>query len=107
MATDIENPTPDQIAKWKKEWAEKGKSIHKVTTASGKVGYLHDPDRKTLSLAMTRIAQNNIVGGVEAVLNNCWLGGDESIKTDDKSFMGLASQIDKLIQTETVTLEKL
>ena len=107
MANNITNPTPDQIAQWKKEYAAKGKDIHKVTTASGKVGYLHDPDRKTLSLAMTRIAQNNIVGGVEAILNNCWLGGDESIKTDDKSFMGLAGQIDKLIQTEVVTLEKL
>lgn len=107
MADNITNPTPEQIEQWKKEWAAKGKNIHKVTTAGGKVGYLHDPDRKTLSLAMSRLAQNNIVGGVEAVLNNCWLGGDESIKANDKSFMGLANQIDKLIETETVTLEKL
>ncbi|MBF0576602.1 hypothetical protein [Dysgonomonas sp. GY617] len=104
---NIPNPTPEQIEQWKKEYATKDKCIHRITSASGKVGYVHDPDRKTLSLAMTRIAQNNIIGGVEAILDNCWLGGDESLKTNDKSFMGLANQIEQLIQAETVTLEKL
>lgn len=103
---NITNPTAEQIAQWKNEYKAKDKAVHKLVVGD-KTGYIHDPDRKTLSLAMTRIAQNNIVGGVEAILENCWLGGDEAIKTNDRYFMGAANIIDKLIQSETATLEKL
>lgn len=104
--TNILNPTPAQIAGFKTEWSAKGKNVHKLVVGD-KVGYIHDPDRKTLSLAMTRIAKNDIIGGVEAILANCWIAGDETIKTDDRYFMGAAGIVDKLIQAETATLEKL
>lgn len=107
MAKDnIQNPTKDQIEAWKKDCNAKGLDIHKLIVGD-KVGFIHSPDRKTLSLAMTRIAKNDIVGGVEAVLENCWLGGDTEIKTVNKYFMGAANVIDKLISAETATLEKL
>lgn len=104
--TNTQNPTPEQVEAWKKEWGAKDKRIHKLTVGD-KVGYIHDPERKTLSRAMNQIAQNNIVGGVETILENCWLGGDEAIKINDRYFMGAANIIDKLIQAESATLEKL
>lgn len=103
---NIQNPTKEQIEAWKKEYNAKGLDVHKLIVGD-KVGYIHSPNRQTLSLAMQRIAKNDIVGGVEAVLDNCWLGGDTEIKTVNKYFMGAANIIDKLISAETATLEKL
>lgn len=103
---NIINPTPEQVEAWKREYSAKDKNVHKLIVGD-KVGYIHDPDRKTLSLAMSRIAGNNIIGGVEAILENCWLGGDEAIKYNDKYFMGAAGIVDKLIQAEAAILEKL
>lgn len=91
-----------RIDAWKKEHGE----VHKLVVA-GKVGYLKIPDRKTLSLAMSRIAKNDILGGTEAILENCWLGGDPEIKTDNKLFMAATSKVGELIQIEEATLEKL
>lgn len=71
------------------------------------MGYLRSIDRKTFSLATTRIAKNDLVGGCEAILENCWLGGDEEIKTNDRLFMGAVGVVGDLISVETATLEKL
>lgn len=103
---NITTPTSEQIAAFKSEWGAKGKKVYKLVVGD-KVGYIHDPDRKTLSLAMTRIAKNDIIGGVEAILENCWVAGDEAIKTDDRYFMGAAGIVDQLIQAESAVLEKL
>ncbi|WP_165026815.1 hypothetical protein [Dysgonomonas sp. ZJ279] len=99
---NISNPSEAQINKWKKEHNE----VH-VLKVGGKIGYLHNPDRATLSLAMMRIAKNDILGGCTAILENCWLGGDEEIKTNDKLFMGAVGVVGELITAETATLEKL
>lgn len=99
---NIINPTPEQIDAWKKQH----KTIHKLTI-SGKTAYLKNPDRRTLSLAMTKIAKNDIMGGSEVLLENCWLGGNPEIKTDDELFMGAISKVGELIQVKEAELEKL
>lgn len=95
-------PTQAQIDAWKKQY----KTVHKLTVED-KVGYLHNPDRRTLSLAMSRISRGDIMGGSEAVLENCWLGGDEEIKTDDELFMGAISVVGEIISAKQAALEKL
>lgn len=103
MAKDnITNPTPEQIAGWK----EKYKTVHKLTI-DDKTGYLRKPDRRTLSLAMTKISKGDIIGGSEAILENCWLGGDAEIKTDDDLFMAAVGKVGDLIQVKDAELEKL
>ncbi|NDV45504.1 hypothetical protein D0T49_00355 [Paludibacter sp. 221] len=96
------NPTPEQIAGWKKQY----KTVHKLTIGD-KVAYLKNPDRRTLSLAMTKIAKSDIIGGSEAILENCWLGGDAEIKTDDELFMAAVGKVGDLIQVKDAELEKL
>lgn len=95
-------PTAEQIEKWKREH----RSVHRLTV-DGRVGYLKNPDRRTLSLAMSRIAKNDILGGTEAILENCWLGGDTEIKTDDELFMAAVGKVGNLIQIGEAELEKL
>lgn len=99
---NITKPTPEQIEGWK----EKYKTVNKLTI-EGKTAYLRKPDRRTLSLAMTKISKGDIMGGSEAILENCWLGGDTEIKTDDDLFMAAVSKVGDLIQVKEAELEKL
>jgi len=99
---NITNPTPEQIMGWK----EKYKTVHKLTI-EGKTAYLRKPNRRTLSLAMTKISKGDIIGGSEAILENCWLGGDTEIKTDDDLFMSAVGKVGDLIQVKEAELEKL
>lgn len=99
---NILNPTPEQIEAWK----EKYKTVHKLTI-DDKTAYLRKPDRRTLSLAISKISKGDIIGGSEAILENCWLGGDPKIKTDDDYFMSAVSKVSDLIQIKQAELEKL
>lgn len=99
---NISNPTSEEIQDWK----EKYKTVHKLSV-EGKTAYLRKPDRRTLSLAMTKISKGDILGGSEAILENCWLGGDTEIKTDDDLFMSAVSKVGDLIQVKEAELEKL
>ncbi len=92
--------TKEQINNWKQQHGE----VFEVAV-DGKKGYLKKPDRKTLSYAMTN-AQTNPLGFAEVVLENCWLGGDEDIKTNDGLFFAAAGQIDKLIEIKEAELKK-
>ena len=99
---NIVKPTPEDIKGWKAKY----KSVHKLTI-EGKTAYLRNPDRRTLSLAMSKIAKSDVMGGSEAILENCWLGGDPEIKTDDDLFMAAVGKVGDLIQVKEAELEKL
>jgi len=43
----------------------------------------------------------------ELLVNNCWLGGDEQIRTVDKYFLGLTSRILALVEVVEGKLEKI
>ena len=93
--------TNEQIQEWKKQYND----IY-VLNIEDKKAYLRMPDRKTLSYAST-LATKDPLKFNEVVLNNCWLGGDEEIKTDDALFLAASSKLPALIQIKDATLEKL
>lgn len=93
--------TKEQIQEWKKQY----KDIF-VIRVEDKKAYLRTPDRNTLSYAST-LATKDPLKFNEVVLNNCWLGGDEEIKTDDALFLAASSKLPDLIQIKEATLEKL
>lgn len=93
--------TKEQI----KQWKAKYKEIF-VLRVDDKVAYLRTPDRATLSYAST-LATKDPMKFNEAILTNCWLGGDEEIKTDDALFLSASSKLGELIQIKEATLEKL
>lgn len=93
--------TKEQIQEWKNQY----KDIFVISVADKKV-YLRTPDRKTLSYAST-LATKDPLRFNEVILENCWLGGDEEIKTNDELFLAVSSKLPNLIQIKEATLEKL
>ena len=93
--------TKEQIQEWKKQYED----IFVISVEDKKV-YLRTPDRKTLSYAST-LATKDPLRFNEVILENCWLGGDEEIKTDDSLFLAVSSKLPDLIQIKEATLEKL
>ncbi|NWO28916.1 hypothetical protein [Capnocytophaga sp. oral taxon 903] len=93
--------TKEQIKQWKAKYKEVF-----VLRVDDKEAYLRTPDRATLSYAST-LATKDPMKFNEAILTNCWLGGDEEIKTDDALFLSASSKLGELIQIKEATLEKL
>lgn len=71
-----------------------------------KKAYLKKPDRKTLSLAMTK-AQTNPLAFAETIIANCWLGGDEEMRKDDSYFLAISSKLDGLVEIKEAEIKKL
>lgn len=97
----MEAITNEQIEGWKKKYGD----IFEVT-ADGKTAYLKKPDRKALSAAAV-IGKSDPMKYNEVLLNNCWLAGDEEIKTDDSLFLGVSSHLAELIEIKEAELKKL
>jgi len=102
MKEKEENTLAEKIEAWKK----KHEDVFVVSFEDGKTGYLKKPDRKIMSFAMTRM-QTNPLGYAEVILQQCWLGGDDEIKTNDKYFFGAAAQLEKMIEVKNAELKKL
>jgi hypothetical protein len=92
--------TAEQIADWKKKHGD----IFKVVVGDS-VCYLKKPDRKTMSYVAT--LGNNPIRANEALLQNCWLGGDESIKTDDEKFFGVSAKLNEIVEIKDAEIVKL
>jgi hypothetical protein len=97
----IGQATAEQIEQWK----SKHKDIFAITV-DGHIAYLKRPDRKAISYASSIGAKDPIKFN-EIILNNCWLGGSEEIKTDDGFFFGVSGKITELIQVKEAELVKL
>lgn len=72
----------------------------------GVIGYLKKPDRKTLSYASS-VASKDPIKFNEILLNGCWLGGDERIKTDDNLFLSASQVLGTLVEVKEASLVKL
>ncbi len=93
--------TPAQIAEWKKKHGD----VFKITIED-KVCYLRKPTRKALGYASVA-GKDNPLKFNEVILRDCWLAGDEEIKTDDTLFLSVSSKLTELIQIKETELEKL
>ena len=92
--------TAEQIEEWKRQHGE----VYAVSVEES-VCYLKKPTRQVLS-AMSSLV-NDPIRSAEFLLNNCWLAGDETIKTDDEKFLGVVSQLGELVKVKAAKLEKL
>jgi len=97
----MKKPTQAQIKEWKAEYGD----IFKIAVED-KIAYLHSPDRKTLSYA-TSVGGKDPLKFNEIILNNCWLDGDEEIKTKDAYFLAVSGKLADIIQVKEAKLEKL
>lgn len=94
--------TEKQIEEWKAAHGE----IFKLEGEGGKEAFLKKPNRKILKAAMAKM-QTDPLSFVERILTDCWLGGDEEMKTDDSYFFGCAEQLEGLMEHKRVELKKL
>lgn len=92
--------TSEQIAAWKKKHGK----VYKVES-EGKIGYLHRPTRQIISAAAV-FGNGDALKSKEVFIENCWLGGDEELKTDDKYFLALAGQVDEMIEIAQMELKE-
>lgn len=95
--------TAQQIQMWKKQYGDD--CVHKYTTSDGLIAFFRSPDRKIISFA-TITAKNDTMRFKEILADNCWLAGDDRIKTEDKYFLGLSTCIIDLVEYVEGTLEK-
>lgn len=93
--------TQEQIQAWKQKHGQ----VFRIVVED-KECYLKAPDRKVMSFA-TSMGANEPIKFNEMILNQCWLGGDEEIKTNDSYFFGASAQLAGIIEVKTATLEKL
>ncbi len=80
----------------------KTKMLHiEVTSVKA---YLKKPSRKVISMA-TAVGGKDPIKFGELILENCWLGGDEHIKTNDDLFLAANAILGNLIKIKTATLK--
>lgn len=97
----MEKLTQKQIEELKAKHGD----VYEVEVAD-KVCYLRKPTRKVLSAAAVA-GQKDPMKYNEIILANCWLSGDEEIKTDDALFMGVAGILGELVEIKEASLKKL
>lgn len=67
--------------------------------------YLRKPNRKELGAASTMGATDPLAFN-ESLLADCWLAGDENIKTDDELFLAACQVLPTLLEAKTAALKK-
>lgn len=93
--------TEAEIEKWRKD--------HKEVFEFGckdKVCYLKKPGRRELSFASMTAGRDEYKWN-EAIVEACWLGGDEEIKTNDDYFLPLCGQLAVLVERQDSYIKKL
>lgn len=105
---ELENPqgllgevSEEQIASWKNQYGD----IWAVEAGDG-ICYLKAPTRVVIGAA-SKFAQTDPLKFNETILNNCWLGGDESIKTDTGKFLAASSVLREMLEVPHASIKKL
>lgn len=91
-----------QIESWKKQYGK----IFGYKSEDGKMGVFRTPDLIILDLCAT-IAKGSNIKYTQALIENCWLGGDEELKTDTKYILGLKDWSAELIEVVSGELSEL
>ena len=93
--------TQEQIDAWKKEYANEGDvKVLKVKVSENEtaVGYLKPASRIVVAKCMSLYADKQVLQTGEFLLANCWLGGDERIRTNAKISLAAAVQANSMVE---------
>ncbi|WP_113638962.1 hypothetical protein [Nubsella zeaxanthinifaciens] len=94
--------SPEQIEELKNKYPQ---GLWELTVED-KVAYVRKPTREEMR-SVIGMATTDPLGMSEQILNDCFVAGDEEIKTDDDYFYGAAQQLQNLIQIKSAELKKL
>lgn len=93
--------TQEQIQEWKAKYG-----VVFEISVEDKVCYLHKPSRKTMGYA-AMASKDNPLRFNEVILNDCWIAGDEDLRTDDELFMSVSGRIGEIVEIKQAELKKL
>lgn len=68
--------------------------------------YLHKPDRTAIQ-ASSALASSDPLKSNEILMQNCWLGGDKEIQTNDDLFLSASGKLGKLFQIRQSEIKEL
>lgn len=94
--------TKEQIKKYKGEHG----TLYRYTADDGKSCLLRSPDLNILDACRT-VSGGSSIKFDKALVENCWVDGDEELKTVDKYQMGLFDWLGGIIQKVDGQLEEL
>lgn len=97
--------TEAQVKQWKSRWGE----VTSITVKDGEksyTGYFKKPDLQTISAA-SRFMDSDPVRGGQVVFENCWLGGDPVMKTDDEVKFATLLQVNRLFRILETEVKKM
>lgn len=99
----MKKPTKEQIAEWKKKYS----SLF-ILSSEGRECIIFSPfdDIKAMKMAFAALGSDDQLTFVDAILNNCFLWGDESLKQDDAFKMSIAEQIEEIVNVPEYEIEK-
>lgn len=93
------------IMKWKSQHGkvmlveiEEADTVHQA--------YFKRPTLNTMA-AVTKVGKTNEVESAKIMLNDCWLGGSEAVKSDVVLFMEATKQLSKIFDSCTSRLKNL
>jgi hypothetical protein len=92
--------TTEQIEGWKQKYGQ----VFEIE-CEGTVAYYKTADRTTLQAFYAN--SKNLYMAVETLAKNCWIGGDESFKTDPKKIMSVGEYVEELTSPKKSTLKEL
>ncbi len=104
-ANETNNGFVDLTEEQIKELKDKHGKIYRIKLEGGKQCWLKAPTRKVLSYAGLAGKQDHLKFN-EVLLNQCWICGDEDIKTDDMLFLSVCGELEGIIEVQKASLEK-
>lgn len=92
----------NQINAWKAEHGD----VFYFKVGPNKECYLKKPSRQTVSYAAVAAATDPLKYN-EILLEDCWLSGNEEIKTDTGLFLSISQKLPELVEMVEVEMVKL
>ena len=104
----IGQATEDQLKQWKEEIIAKYGHNSKLFSyeVDGRICYLRSLDRNTYALATTKVMQSPAKFN-EVVIENTWMGGDETLRKNDEYYFGLIEFVEELMTKKKGSLKQL
>ncbi|MDI5894398.1 hypothetical protein [Flavobacterium algoritolerans] len=90
----------EQIEAWKKQYKVEKLPTLNIVVAPGDVaiGYLRPPSRNHKATALSMYSQNKVLECGEFLRDNCWLGGDSRLQTDENIADSAAIQASGIVK---------
>lgn len=99
--------TQAQISQWKQRWGSVTQITVSLDDAGNKAtGYFKKPGLDTISAASPKM-ENDPIGAGKIVFENCWLGGDEIIKTNDEALFSTILEVNRLFKFRETEVKNL